>query len=485
MTCATASRSAGRCAGRAGGAARRRRAASARVRDAARREAACGRAAPRRRPGARRPRPRGGEVAARRDEPVAGEHAAAASSTASAFTTPFRSSTRPGGRRRICPVEAQLPQPRRRGGPEQAVRGQQREVAVVAGGLERGAERRVDETARQPRPRRARRGAPARRAATRRSAGLGDAFTRDSSLSATKPAERRLPAGEDFSHRRRVSRPRRRSRTPSSGSGAPRSRRARHHRGRLDGRRDLPAWRALRRTAASNDAGTPSGRALCFMCPGACERAPTNATPKTSVVRAPNTSFAPRARERACSIRDPPATAAVSAAPDETDDGRPVNPPLPGYDGPVAVSASTQTLDAHTLRRGLPDLRAEDPRQAARVPRLGGELAEAAPDARGDETISTRPRTRTCTAASTSWPSARPRGWSTRARRCGAFVNAPDAARDDLRPQRDRGDQPRRVRVGAHEPRPRRPRRSSPSSSTTRTSSPGSSSRGKTGARFG
>ena len=41
-----------------------------------------------------------------------------------------------------------------------------------------------------------------------------------------------------------------------------------------------------------------------------------------------------------------------------------------------------------------------------------------------------------------------------------AFVNAPDVARDHLRPQRDRGDQPRRVRVGAEQPRPRgrRPR---------------------------
>ena len=55
-------------------------------------------------------------------------------------------------------------------------------------------------------------------------------------------------------------------------------------------------------------------------------------------------------------------------------------------------------------------------------------------------------------------------------------MNAPERARDHLRPQRDRGAQPRRLRVG----RPASARAtscSSPSSSTTRTSSRGSTSR--------
>ena len=50
----------------------------------------------------------------------------------------------------------------------------------------------------------------------------------------------------------------------------------------------------------------------------------------------------------------------------------------------VAVTAQPK-LDADTDPRRLPDLRASCPRQAARVPRLGRELAEAAPDARRDD----------------------------------------------------------------------------------------------------
>ena len=50
-------------------------------------------------------------------------------------------------------------------------------------------------------------------------------------------------------------------------------------------------------------------------------------------------------------------------------------------------------------------------------------------------------------------------------------------ARGRLHAQRDRGAEPRRLRLGPRQPRPRRRRRRRPSSSTTRTSCPGSRSR--------
>ena len=66
--------------------------------------------------------------------------------------------------------------------------------------------------------------------------------------------------------------------------------------------------------------------------------------------------------------------------------------------------------------------------------------------------------TRTSTAASTGSPSARPRPTRARARRCAPPERA-GGARDRLHPQRDRGAQPRRVRVGARQSRPGRRRR--------------------------
>ena len=60
-------------------------------------------------------------------------------------------------------------------------------------------------------------------------------------------------------------------------------------------------------------------------------------------------------------------------------------------------------------------------------------------------------------AASTSSPSARPRRSRARARRC-ARSSTRRRPGDHLRPQRDRGDQPRRVRLGLSQPRPRRRR---------------------------
>ena len=57
-----------------------------------------------------------------------------------------------------------------------------------------------------------------------------------------------------------------------------------------------------------------------------------------------------------------------------------------GYDGSVAVKTPAK-LDARALRRDFPDLRAGDPRQAARIPRLREHVPEAAPDARRDDDV--------------------------------------------------------------------------------------------------
>ena len=133
-------------------------------------------------------------------------------------------------------------------------------------------------------------------------------------------------------------------------------------------------------------------------------------------------------------------------------------PDLRRYHDSDGRDGRRQARRAQAPRR-LPHLRAAVPRQAARLPRLGRVVAEAAPDARRDERTSTRPRTRTCTAASTSSPSARPRRSRARARRSRALLNAPAAREIDLHAQRDRVDQPRRLRVGPEQPRPGRPRR--------------------------
>lgn len=80
----------------------------------------------------------------------------------------------------------------------------------------------------------------------------------------------------------------------------------------------LPARSAPpRRTARSNEEGAASGSAGCFACPGACVRAPTKATPKTSAVSAPSPAFAPRARARASSMREEAATRTIVPARDE------------------------------------------------------------------------------------------------------------------------------------------------------------------------
>ena len=124
----------------------------------------------------------------------------------------------------------------------------------------------------------------------------------------------------------------------------------------------------------------------------------------------------------------------------------------------MAVTAPAEARRAHAARR-LPDLRAADPRQAARLPRLGQHRPEAAAGARRDARRSTRRRTRTCTAASTTLAERATAGFEGAREKVRAFLNAPADARGDLHPQRDRGAQPRRVRVGAQQPRAGRRRR--------------------------
>jgi hypothetical protein len=106
---------------------------------------------------------------------------------------------------------------------------------------------------------------------------------------------------------------------------------------------------------------------------------------------------------------------------------------------------------------GLPHLRAALPRQAARIPRLGCELTEAAADARGDDEllrdlVRQRPPGRVRTGGACD-PG--PRG---RAREDPRAPERPVGTRGDLRPQRDRGDQSRGVRMGLDDAEARRHR---------------------------
>ena len=110
------------------------------------------------------------------------------------------------------------------------------------------------------------------------------------------------------------------------------------------------------------------------------------------------------------------------------------------------LSVATK-LDARTLRARLPDLRAGDPRQAARVPRLGRELAEAAAGARRDDGV-LRDLVRERPSRRLRARRARDRGARARAGAGARVRQRARRPRDHLRPQRDRGDQPRRVRLG-------------------------------------
>ena len=107
---------------------------------------------------------------------------------------------------------------------------------------------------------------------------------------------------------------------------------------------------------------------------------------------------------------------------------RPTRPPPPGLPWLHGRRGAHEARRAQAARR-LPDPRAGDPRQAARVPRLRRDRAEAAAGARCDDARSTRPRTPTCTAASTRSPSARPRRTRARARRSRSSSTRPRRAR--------------------------------------------------------
>jgi len=202
------------------------------------------------------------------------------------------------------PVEPHLPQPRggRRPG-RRPVRGEQGEISVVAGGLEGGAERRIDEAVRigrrvEGRPQRAREQRrdvqrPGRRCVYERKLGVGE-----------KTAEHPLPAREDRGHGGRVA--------------ACEHDLAAHGAETVDRRHEVlvttgggwtggairPPLSAPCRRARSKAAGAASGCRRFLAWPGACAFAPTKATPKTSVASAPTANFAPRARARACSIRE-------------------------------------------------------------------------------------------------------------------------------------------------------------------------------------
>ena len=152
------------------------------------------------------------------------------------------------------------------------------------------------------------------------------------------------------------------------------------------------------------------------------------------------------------------------------------------YSGSMAVGVQTDARRGEAAR-GLSDLRADLPREAARVPELGRDLAEAAAGARRDDRVlrdlvlerpSRRLRARRAR-------DRRPRG---RPREGARVRERADRARDHLRPQRDRGAEPRRLRLRARAARSRATSCSRPSSSTTRTSCPGSTSPNRTGAEF-
>ena len=107
--------------------------------------------------------------------------------------------------------------------------------------------------------------------------------------------------------------------------------------------------------------------------------------------------------------------------------------------------------------RRLSRLRGADPREAARVPRLGRHLAEAEPGARRDARVlrdlvlERAPRRLHAVGA-------RDRGLRGRPREGPRVPERAVHARGDLRPPGDRGAQPRRLRVGARQPRPGRRR---------------------------
>ena len=153
----------------------------------------------------------------------------------------------------------------------------------------------------------------------------------------------------------------------------------------------------------------------------------------------------------------------------------PFGRPSPGrYDGAHGRHGPAGARRPAHPRR-LPDLRAAVPRQAARVPRLCREHPEAASDARRHAgvlrgVVRERPPRRLRPGG------AGDRGAGALAREGAGAAERAVGARGDLHPQRDRGAEPRRLRLGPLQPRRGRRRAGDRDSSTTRTSSPGSTS---------
>ena len=123
----------------------------------------------------------------------------------------------------------------------------------------------------------------------------------------------------------------------------------------------------------------------------------------------------------------------------------------------MAVSTSS-SLDSAALRADFPFLEEQVGRQAARVSRFGFVDAEATPGARPDALV-LRARVRERPSRRLPAGGARHGGLRRRPSHGRCLRQRTLRARGDLHPQRHRGDQPRRVRMGAAEPRPRRHRR--------------------------
>ena len=122
--------------------------------------------------------------------------------------------------------------------------------------------------------------------------------------------------------------------------------------------------------------------------------------------------------------------------------------------------AATDHADARRAppARGLRGVRGAARRQAGRVPRLRVVDPEAAPGARPDAHV-LRARVRERPPRGLPALGARHRGVRGRAEDGRRPAERPVGARGDLHAQRHRGDQPRRVRLGARQPRAGRRRR--------------------------
>ena len=142
----------------------------------------------------------------------------------------------------------------------------------------------------------------------------------------------------------------------------------------------------------------------------------------------------------------------------------------------TAAMTSMSALDVAKIKRDFPLLEREvngkrltylDSASSSQKPRRG---------ARRDGRLLPRTTTPTSTAACTRSPRKRPPRTSTPGARSPRFVGRGVSVGDRVRPQRDRGDQPRRVHVGARQPARRRRRSCSRTWSTTPTSCRGTCS---------